>query len=239
MLPSPSRGALRWVFLPLILLTFFGSLIVAAWYFPGPYDWRTRVISNLLSPRDDPQFYRVPSIGIAVAGLLMLPLAAYFEERTRAISRRLARTGRWCLSVAIGLLICAAIVVPQHVKPVFGLTRLHEAFARTSAIFFGMAMLAFCACAWKDRRASPGRLDRRLLPLWCCLTLLPISGILLSEALLFVAQKSPTWGPRVMQAMHHSVFWHLAFWEWAGSTAIFLFFVFAVWLLPEHAERGS
>src|ERR1700761_7105147 len=116
MLPSPSRGTLRWVFLPLILISFFGSLIVAAWFFPVPYDWRTRVISNLLSPRDDPHFYRVPSIGIAVAGVLMLPLATYFEERTRSISRRLARTGRWSLSVAIGLLICAAIVVPQHVK---------------------------------------------------------------------------------------------------------------------------
>src|ERR1700744_4966814 len=126
MLASPSRGTLRWVFLPLILLTYFGSLIVAAWFFPVPYDWRTRVISNLLSPRDNPHFYRVPSIGIAIAGLLMLPLARYFEQRLSPIARRLAGTGRWFLTVAISLLICAAIVVPQHVKPIFGLTRLHE-----------------------------------------------------------------------------------------------------------------
>jgi hypothetical protein len=227
---------MRWLFLPLILLCFFGSLIVAAWCFPLPYDWRTRVISNLLSPRDNPHYYRVPSIGIAVAGLLMLPMAFYFEQRLGPIARRLARTGRWCLTVAIALLICAAIVVPQHVKPIFGITRLHEALARTSAMFFGVAMLCFCGCAWRDRRSGTVRLDRRLLPLWCCLTVLPISGILLSEALLFIARGSATWGPRVKETMRHSVFWHLGFWEWAGSAAVFLFLTLAIWLLPEHGE---
>jgi hypothetical protein len=163
-------------------------------------------------------------------------MARYFEQRLSPIAKRLAATGRWFLTVAISLLICAAIVVPQHVKPIFGLTRLHEGLARTSAMFFGVAMLCFCACAWKDRRSENVRLDRRLLPLWCCLTILPISGILLSEALLFVAQKSATWGPRVKETMRHSVFWHLGFWEWAGSTAVFLFLALAVWLLPEHGE---
>jgi hypothetical protein len=43
--------------LALIFLSFFGTLGVSAAMFPDNYDWRYRVISNLLSPRDNPQHY--------------------------------------------------------------------------------------------------------------------------------------------------------------------------------------
>jgi hypothetical protein len=39
--------------LGLIFLSFFGTLAASAWMFPQNYDWRYRVISNLLSPRDN------------------------------------------------------------------------------------------------------------------------------------------------------------------------------------------
>jgi hypothetical protein len=42
------------VLLGLIFLSFFGTLGASASMFPGNYDWRYRVISNLLSPRDNP-----------------------------------------------------------------------------------------------------------------------------------------------------------------------------------------
>src|SRR4051812_32778396 len=91
------------------------------------------------------------------------------------------RFARWMLSGGIVLLILAALVVPQHVHLVLGLRHLHEALSRTAAIFFGLAMLACCLCAWRDR-AGGRTLDPRLLPVWCALTVLPISGILISEA---------------------------------------------------------
>jgi hypothetical protein len=235
-LPPPSRRLLLWGVLPLIGLFFFGSLVAAALLFPERYDWRYRVISNLLSPRDNPEWYRLPSIGIALTGVLMVPLAGYFERRLRLVSQRLARGGRWAMSAGILLLILAALVVPQHVRPVLGLSRLHETLARTSAIGFGLAMLAFCACGWRDWRGER-RLDGRLLPIWSGLTLLPIAGILASEALLFSARVSPGWGAVVKQAMRNSVFWHLGFWEWAGSAAVFAFLASSTWLLPAEAEE--
>ena len=43
--------------LGLIFLSFFGTLALSASMFPENYDWRYRVISNLLSPRDNPNHY--------------------------------------------------------------------------------------------------------------------------------------------------------------------------------------
>jgi hypothetical protein len=48
------------VLLGLIFFSFFGTLTASAWMFPRNYDWRYRVISNLLSPRDPGMPIRVP-----------------------------------------------------------------------------------------------------------------------------------------------------------------------------------
>jgi hypothetical protein len=229
---SPSRRVLLRVFLPLILLSYFGTLCVAALLFPEPYDWRYRVVSNLLSPRDDPRWYRIPSIGIALAGMLMLPLAGYVETRLRPVAPRWARLGRWMLSAGTVLLVLAALVVPQHVHTVMGLRHLHEALSRTSAIFFGVGMLACCVCAWRDRSGAR-LLDPRLLPCWAALTVLPLSGIVVCEALLLAVRAFPVWGAPVKAALRHSVVWHLGFWEWTGSAAVFAFLAVSVWWLPE------
>ena len=235
MLPCPTRNILLRVFLPIILLSYFGTLAVAALFFPQPYDWRYRVISNLLSPRDDPHWYRLPSVGIALAGVLMLPLAGYMDKRLRAIAPGWARFGKGALTTGIVLLILAALVVPQHVTPVFGMPRLHEALSRLSAIGFAFAMFAACICAWRDRRGARV-LDRRLLPIWCGLTLLPIAGIIVSEMLLFSVRAFPAWGTPVKEAMRHSVLWHLGFWEWLGSAAVFVFLLISVLLLPDSVS---
>jgi hypothetical protein len=227
----PSRQTVLRILLPLILLSYFGTLSVAAMLFPEPYDWRYRVVSNLLSPRDDPRWYRIPSIGIAVAGMLMLPLARYLEARLRPVAPRWAAFARWMLSGGIVLLILAALVVPQHVHLVLGLRRLHEALSRTSAIFFGFGMLACCVCARRDRTAAR-ILDPRLLPAWSALTILPIAGILVSEALLLAVHLFPLWGAPVKAWLRHSVLWHLGFWEWIGSAAVFVFLALSVWWLP-------
>jgi hypothetical protein len=51
------------VLLALIFFSFFGTLTASAWMFPKNYDWRYRVISNLLSPRDNPNHYWLAASG--------------------------------------------------------------------------------------------------------------------------------------------------------------------------------
>jgi hypothetical protein len=72
------------VLLVLIFFSFFGTLSASAWMFPQDYDWRYRVISNLLSPRDNPSHYWMAASGLALTGLLMLPFAAYLRRHLGA-----------------------------------------------------------------------------------------------------------------------------------------------------------
>jgi hypothetical protein len=56
------RRAVLIALLALIFLAFFGTLVLSARMFPPNYDWRYRVISNLLSPRDNPSHYWLPAL---------------------------------------------------------------------------------------------------------------------------------------------------------------------------------
>jgi hypothetical protein len=244
--PAPREDPKAWVtrrvaitrLLPLIFLFYFGSLAIAGYLFPEPYDWRYRVISNLLSPRDNPQYYRIPSVGVALGAAFMLPLFGYIGQRMRRVSRWGAQTARWSLSIGAVLLMLAATIVPQHVYPVLGIRKLHEVLSHGSALFLGIGMLVCCGCAWGDRFAFPRRwrLDWRLGATWCSLTIGPIAGIGISRALLDLSWRWPEWGPVIRRIMHQSVFWHLGFWEWSGAAAVYLFLVAAVLWLPERVE---
>jgi len=57
---------------------------------PQNYDWRYRVISNLLSPRDNPSHYWMAACGLALTGLLMLPFAGYLRRHLGVIAPRTA-----------------------------------------------------------------------------------------------------------------------------------------------------
>src|SRR5213592_4523706 len=79
------------VLLGLIFLSFFGTLAASAWMFPQNYDWRYRVISNLLSPRDNLSHYWLPACGIILAAMLMLPFAGYLQRNLEIASPRATR----------------------------------------------------------------------------------------------------------------------------------------------------
>src|SRR6516165_2532693 len=134
--------------LVLIAVSFFGSLAMAARMFPHNYDWRYRVISNLLSPRDNPGHHWLPACGIILAAVLMLPFAGYLRRNLEIASPRAARVSAGALIAGIVALICACLVVPQHVHEVLGIRRLHEFIARSAAGFIAIGMLTASWCAW-------------------------------------------------------------------------------------------
>jgi len=219
------------VLLGLIFLSFFGTLGVSASMFAENYDWRYRVISNLLSPRDNPNHCWLPAWGISVAALLMLPLAAYLRRNLEIASPRAAVLSSGAFVAGAAALICACVVVPQHMHAVLGIRRLHEFLARSSAAFMAIGMLSGCWCAWKRR-------GRGLFWTWSLMTLVPLGGVFCSEFLLLLTRLEPSWAVPIRGALRHSVFWHLGFWEWTGAAAVFGFFCAAVFLTPPM-ERGQ
>jgi hypothetical protein len=226
------RKSVLAVLLGMIFLSFFGTLAVSAAMFPENYDWRYRVISNLLSPRDNPHHYWLPAWGISVAALLMLPLTGYLRWQLEMASPRAAAVSSGAFVAGIVALICACLVVPQHVHAILGIRRLHEFLGRCSAGFMATGMLFGCWCAWK-------RCERGLFWTWSLATLLPLAGLLCSESLLLLTRLQPSWARPIRGALRHSVFWHLGFWEWTGAAAVFVFLCAAVFLMSPNMTRSA
>jgi len=216
------------VLLALIFVSFFGTLTVSAWMFPQDYDWRYRVISNLLSPRDNPNHYWLAAIGLALTGLLMLPFAGHLRRHLEVIAPLASRISAWTFAAGIVALICACFVVPQHIHEVLGVRRLHEFLGRSAAGFLAIGMLCGCWCSWRGRNLFAPR----LFWVWSSVTLLPLVGILFSESLLVLTRLKLSWTIPIGSALHQSVFWHLGFWEWTGAVAVFVFLCAAVFLMP-------
>jgi hypothetical protein len=102
--------------LALIFLSSFGTLSLSAWRFPDNYDWRYRVISSLLSPRDNPRHYRLAASGLALIAVLLLPFAEHLRRHLQSIAPRMAKMSAAAFTVGIAALISACFVVPQHVR---------------------------------------------------------------------------------------------------------------------------
>jgi hypothetical protein len=231
------RKSILSALLALIFLSFFGTLTLSASMSRQSYDWRYSVISHLLSPRDNPSYYRLAAGGLALTGLLMLPFAGYLRRQLGMIAPRVAAVCSGSFLAGIVALICACFVVPQHTHDVLRIRRLHELLGRSAAGFLALAMIGGCWCAWKGRYKSRGA--SRLFWIWSALTLLPLAGIFCSEALLILTRLEPTRMQPVHAALRHSIFWHLGFWEWTGAVAVFAFLCAAVFLLPAQASVKS
>ncbi len=65
----------------------------------------------------------------------------------------------------------------------------------------------------------------------------PIPGALVLDLVVSDTQLKPAWAMPIRNILRHSVFWHLGFWEWLGSAAIFVFLCAAVFLTPSRAIK--
>jgi hypothetical protein len=232
-----TRRTLLFVVIPLIFLSYFGTLAFAISWSPKVYDWRYSVISHLISPRSNPGFHIVPSLGIAITGLLIIPFAGYINRRLRVASRLGANIGTVAFVNGAIWLILAGLIVSQGNHGNLSFPRLHEICARTAALGLGIGLLAFCSCALKGYfiPAKGKKLyQRRLLISWILLSLGPIFGIVFSEGLLLVMRAHWQWSYQVDHMLKTSLFWQLAFWEWTGSAAVFLFLLSSALFLPEQ-----
>lgn len=237
-----SKTMLLTVFLPLSIAIFFGTLVIAAFFPPVPYDWRVRTISSLTSPRDNPDAYWLPSIGIAAAALLLLPFAGYVEQHMRSVTPRVARVARVAFALAFILFLLAALIA-QPVHPWFGWKHVHEIIARIAAVAFFLGMLCCSASALMDRfRIFGGQrsLGTGLSYYWVWGTLLPVGCAAIMGTLQFLGHEAnQAWAEQARESFRHTMMWRLAFWEWVGAVALFTFVTVTVLLLPERIRSSA
>jgi hypothetical protein len=210
--------------MPLILASYFGTLMFAIRIFPGPFDWRTKSMSKLLYPANNPRFHAIASVGLAVAGLTTIPFAGWIARRLRVIAPVPADIGALAFAAGCLSLILGASIVSQPF--------LHEFFARGAGICFGLAMLAFYLCAMTGLSVSSED-SRTWTPVVFGWSLI-VPPALIVIVLRLLAAAHFRWSNQLYRTIENRSFWHLGFWEWIGSIAVFLFLFAAVLLLPEN-----
>ena len=209
-----------WFFYPVVVLIglgvcFFGSLILAATFFPHGYDWRYNVISSLASPRDNPHAYGIACAGLAQSGLLLVPFVFFLKERLEPFApKRAAWAGKFFLLGAICLTL-SALIVPGHYR-ILGIGRSHEHLAQISSVAFCLALILYLGAIL---RLPPARFLLRVAAGF--LVILPVTALTVSRLFLFLAHEFCS--PAVYHAVKVSLWSSLALWEWIGAFCIYLF----------------
>jgi hypothetical protein len=157
--------------------------------------------------------------------VLMLPFAGYIGRRLRDICPVAAEFGALTFGAGAISLILGALVVLQPY---------HEVFARSAGICVGVSILVFYLCAIKGLSTpSKERNARRRIFLAWSLIVLPALLIVLLRLLTGVHFR---WSNTVYRALENRSLWHLGFWEWIISAAVFLFMFVAALILPENVR---
>jgi hypothetical protein len=204
-------------------ISYFGSLIFGIATFPGPYDWRTKSMSKLLYPATNPQFHSVVSAGIAVTGLSMIPLVGYVAKRLRHNSPITAFVGALVFCAGALSLSLAGVIVWQP---------FHEPIARSAGICLGLGTLVFYLCTLQEFSLPPNQ-RRTPPPLFLAWSLIVPPALLIS-LLRLIAGAHFQWSSPLYQRLEDRSLWHLGFWEWIISAAVFLFLLAAALFLPEQ-----
>jgi len=194
---------------------FFGSLIVAAIFFPHGYDWRDTVISSLASPRDNPHAYWIACAGLAVSGLLLIPFPFFLQKRLEPFAPKLTTwAGNFFLLGAICLTL-SALIVPGHYR-ILGIGRSHEHLAQISSVGFCLSLILYFAAIL---RLPPSLFLLRVAAGF--VVILPVTALIVSRLSLFLAYEFSS--SAAYHAVKVSLWSSLALWEWVGALCIYLF----------------
>lgn len=234
------RGMLLSAQIPLIFVCYFGTITFTGLALRESYDWRSSAISYLLSPRHDPGYHWIASLGLSLAGFLAIPFGGYIRDRLRPVSRLGANIGMAVLVTGFVTLILAATILTRHTHHVIGKFGIHEILARISALALGVGIVCFCWCLL--RGFFDGQTDRRphtarLAFTWSILIFLPLFAASVCGICAFIPHAGVPWLLPLYQLLHQSLLWKLSFWEWTGSIAVFLFLLSAAVFLPNRPAR--
>jgi hypothetical protein len=229
-----TRRTLLWVVIPLMFVSYFGMLSLAIALSPGTYDWCSMSISRLLYPRANPTFHFVASGGFVATGLLMIPFVGYIHRRLRVACPVASRVGAAVFASGIIFLILTALISSHPLHARSTVPKLHDILAHIAGLGLGAGLAVFNACGVKGC-FNPGAGKRiyksSLIVGW---NLITVPSILIVIVMLGMRARFH-WLDPIYQTLQSSVVWHLGFWEWIGSSAVFLFLACSAAFLPEHA----
>lgn len=230
-----SQRTMLFVVIPLIVVSFFGSLALAVALLPRAYDWRVMSISQLLYPRVNPQFHFIPAVGLALSGVLLLPFAGYVNRRL-GVDSPVVRAGAAFFAGGAVCLILASMINSHPVHGHATIPKLHEVLGRAAGIGLGVGILMFEFYALRQRHRVGNELVSHRLIFWWSVITWPAIVLLILR--LIIGVHFQVLEP-VTRSLKQSVAWHLGFWEWIGSVAVIMFLFVSAWLLPANDRGGT
>jgi hypothetical protein len=214
------RRVIAWLMHPIIAwiglgVCFFGSLALAAGFFPHDYDWRHAVISSLASPRDNPHAYGIACAGLAVSGVLLSLFAFFLQKRLEPFAPKLTTWAGKIFLLGAGCLTLSALIVPGHYR-ILGIGRSHEHLAQISSVAFCLSLILYLGAVF---RLPSAHFSLRMLVGF--VVILPITALIVSRLALLFAYVF--FSSAIYHATKESLWSSLAIWEWVGAVCIYLF----------------
>ncbi|HME56327.1 MAG TPA: hypothetical protein VKM55_29275 [Candidatus Lokiarchaeia archaeon] len=216
--------------IPLILAILGVTIFIANFVFPTAYDWRYMVLSALSEPGDNPAGYLFPTIGMTIAGLLMIPFPGYYQKKLGKICRGSTGVGSFFMIVAIvGMIGLSTISLV-----VTGIKNFHEILAGLAFIGIIFAGSFYGCPIIKDNAKGAKQFNMRLFRISMIVMWSPVVGMAASA--LYIAIVNPPWSWTGFSwiAMGVPPWMSFAFWEWLLFVAVLAFVVMLAIMVPEN-----
>lgn len=233
-----SRDFLLRFWYPSAMGVLFAGVGLSLYSFPGPFDWRYRVVSSLISQIDNPGGNAFFAAGLALTCFMLIPLAGFFRVRLHPYAPRTAtlafhslRLG-FIFAVVVGLERLFFRNLSAHIH------KAHELIALVAFAGLFIGVVGFwLACAWrlqKQRPVSVGALGLIFLTSGA-----PMIGAATSQAYLYFVPNQLGWVGPHWAALGVPLYLSFAFWEWIASAAVFTYLYLILFLMPEKPPTSS
>ncbi len=227
---APSTTAAH-VLCLLIVASFFGSVAIAASYYPTAFDLRYRWVSSLASARDNPLGHRYFGVGLILVGLLSVPVVHYLFL---TLPRRQSLNRLGLALLYIGAVALVTLGIEGALFPNLGKVRfVHE--VATGAGFGGYAFGFACFTAIAIRQA-PGSRDAQLYgALTAVLIGLPLIATGICEIVWLATHSPDLFGSDFPEKKLPWLVFSKALWEWM----LIINLIFVLWMTVWHVSRNS
>lgn len=211
------------------------SLLISGLLFPTVFDWRYMVISDLMSSTENSQGFLYASIGVAVCGILAIPLVGYLHRHLRVICRITTSVGTCFLILGIIGMLLVGLIYDAPGQP----ARLHEYLAAIAFLgllfcffFYGWPMIKDRMTRFHGRRQFNGRLMAISFGMLWFAFLGTAGGALYTE----LALKDLGWTGLNWIDAGAPVLASFALWEWIVLFSILTNLLLLVAMIPEKVE---
>lgn len=217
---------------PITLVVLFAGIGLSWYFFPGPFDWRYRVISSLISQVDNPGGNRYFCLSLALTMIMLIPVAGFFRRGLESVAPGIV--GFSYHSILLGF-VGSSIVALERLffrNISSGIRSFHEYLALTS--FTGL----FLGVIWFWWSAVQSHCIRKRLPTSTAQAIfaasaLPVIGMASSQAYLFFNRRELGWVGPHWAKLGIPLYLSFAFWEWLACLSIFFYLYATLALTPE------